>query len=60
MLPNVFEILIKHLMPPCVNHFGKNNTRLTLKQRLMLTSEDQTANAREPENNSLKTVESDP
>jgi hypothetical protein len=46
-------------MFPCVNHLGENNTRLTLKQQLMLTSEDQTANAREPENNLLKTDESD-
>jgi len=29
-----------------------------LKQQLVLTSENQTANAREPENNSLKTDES--
>ncbi|MFQ3251485.1 MAG: hypothetical protein ACI9O6_003335 [Glaciecola sp.] len=45
-------------MFPCVNHLGKNNTRLNPKQQLMLTSENQTANAREPENNSLKTDES--
>ncbi len=44
-------------MFPCVNHLGKNNTRLTLKQQLVLTSENQTANAREPEINSLKTDE---
>jgi hypothetical protein len=30
-----------------------------LKQQLVLTSENQTANAREPENNSLKTDEID-
>jgi hypothetical protein len=41
-------------MSPCVNHLGKNNTRLTLKQQLMLTSEDQTANAREPEKDFFK------
>jgi hypothetical protein len=45
-------------MFPCVNHLGKNNTRLNSKQQSMLTSENQTANAREPENNSLKTDES--
>jgi hypothetical protein len=37
-------------MFPCVNHLGKNNTRLTFKQQLVLTSVNQTANAREPEN----------
>jgi hypothetical protein len=46
-------------MSLCVNHFGKNNTRLNSKQQPMLTSEDQTANAREPENNSFKTDEGD-
>ena len=46
-------------MPPCVNHFGKNNTRLTLIQQLMLVSVDQTINAREPENDYLKTDERD-
>ena len=46
-------------MSPCVNHFGKNNTRLTLEQQLMLTSENQTVNARELEINSLKTDESE-
>jgi hypothetical protein len=46
-------------MSPYVNHLGKNNTRLTLKQQLMWNSEDQTKNAREPENFSLKTVGSD-
>jgi hypothetical protein len=35
------------------------NTRLTLKQQLVLTSEDQITNAREPEINSLKTDESE-
>jgi len=54
MLPNAFEILIKHSMSLCVNHLGKNNTRLALKQQLTLISVDQTANAREPEDNSLK------
>jgi hypothetical protein len=58
MLPKFITVLTKQLMPPCVNHLGKNNTRLTLKQQQMLTSEDQTANAREPENNILKTDES--
>tara|TARA_R110002049_G_scaffold300511_1_gene491434 strand:- start:860 stop:1003 length:144 start_codon:yes stop_codon:yes gene_type:complete len=46
-------------MSLCVNHLGKNNTRLNSKQQSMLTSEDQTANAREPENNLLKTGERD-
>jgi hypothetical protein len=46
-------------MSLCVNHLGENNTRLNSKQQLMLTSEDQTTNAREPENNPLKTAESD-
>jgi hypothetical protein len=46
-------------MSPCVNHLGKNNTRLNSKQQLVLTSENQTANAREPEINSLKTDGSD-
>ncbi len=44
-------------MSPCVNHLGKNNTRLTLKQQLMLISEDQTTDAREPENGVLTTDE---
>lgn len=39
-----------------VNHLGKNNTRLTPILQLMLTSVDQTANAREPENNPIKTA----
>jgi hypothetical protein len=59
MLPRFFEVLIKHSMFPCDNHLGKNNTRLNSKQQPMLTSEDQTTNAREPETNSLKTVERD-
>ena len=42
-------------MPRCVNHFGKNNTRVTLKQQMMLNGGNQTTDAREPENNSLKT-----
>ncbi len=46
-------------MSPYVNHLGKNNTRLTLKQQLMLTGENQTLCAREPEINLLKTPESD-
>tara|TARA_R110002124_G_scaffold131168_3_gene293287 strand:- start:455 stop:637 length:183 start_codon:yes stop_codon:yes gene_type:complete len=58
MLLNFIAILIQQSMSLCVNHLGKNNTRLTLKQQLVLTSENQTANAREPENNSLKTDES--
>ena len=59
MLLNVGAILIQQSMSPCVNHLGKNNTRLTLEQQLMLTSENQTANARELEINSLKTDESE-
>jgi hypothetical protein len=59
MLPNVITVLIKHLMPPCVNHLGKNNTRLTLKKQLVLTSENQTTNAREHEKHTLKTDGSD-
>ena len=59
MLPEFIAILTKHSMSLCVNHLGKNNTRLTLKQQLMLISEDQTTNAREPEINSLKTDGSD-
>jgi hypothetical protein len=59
MLLNVGAILIQQSMSPCVNHLGKNNTRLTLKQQLMLISEDQTTDAREPENGVLTTDESD-
>jgi len=59
MLLDVIAVLIKQSMSPCVNHFGKNNTRLTLEQQLMLTSENQTVNARELEINSLKTDESE-
>jgi hypothetical protein len=46
-------------MSLCVNHLGKNNTRLNSKQQPMLTSEDQTTNAREPESYFLKTDGSD-
>ena len=42
-----------------VNHLGKNNTRLTLKQQLIWIGEDQTANARESEKNLLKADERD-
>ena len=59
MLLDVFAVLIQQSMSPCVNHLGKKYTRLNPKQQLMLISEDQTTNAREPENNSFKTVESD-
>ena len=58
MLLNVSAVLIQQSMSPCVNHLGKNNNRLSPKQQPKLTSENQTANAREPEINSLKTVES--
>jgi len=59
MLFNIGTVLIKHSMSLCVNHLGKNNTRLNSKQQPMLTSENQTTNAREPEINSLKTDERD-
>ena len=59
MLLNFGAVVIQQSMSPRVNHFGKNNTRLTLKQQLMLSSETQTSNARELEINSLKTDESD-
>jgi hypothetical protein len=59
MLLNFDAVSIQQSMSPCVIHLGKNNTRLTLKQQLMLTSENQTANAREPEIDLLKTDERD-
>ncbi|MFQ3251500.1 MAG: hypothetical protein ACI9O6_003350 [Glaciecola sp.] len=59
MLLNVDTVLIKQSMSLCVNHLGKNNTRLNSKQQPMLTREDQTTNAREPEIHSLKTDERD-
>jgi len=59
MLLYVRAVLIQQSMSLCVNHLGKNNTRLRLKQQLMLISEDQTTNACEPEMNLLKTNESD-
>ena len=58
MLPEFIAMLTKHSMFLYVNHLGKNNTRLTLKQQQLLTSVDHTTNAREPDNNLLKTDES--
>jgi len=59
MLPECIAVLTKHSVLLCVNHSGENNTRLTLKQQLMLTGENQTLCAREPEESMIKTDGSD-